>query len=212
MKAIVQLVPRFLMITGIAVMGLVYFTPEVKEMLGTGQKFDFEKILPHVIAGYVPVGLVGILLAGLLFSKLIPPLIEPLHPTLALLPDALLIFPFSAAASVAACLLTPPEKDEILESFCRTVRPWGFWKPVYRKLLDKYPNLKANTDFKRDAFNVAIGIVWQLTLNIIPICLIIGQYRTMWISIVVLAVTSVIMKFTWYDKLGPGDMYMTEDE
>jgi len=33
-----------------------------------------------------------------------------------------------------------------------------------------------------------------------------------WMSIVVLAVTSVIMKFTWYDKLGPGDMYMPEDE
>jgi len=320
--SIVQLVPRFLMITGIAVLGLVYFTPEVKEMLGAGQKFDFEKILPHVIAGYVPVGLVGILLAGLLaafmstfdstinagaayivndvykryispnssqktyvrlgyastialliigvlvglrmqsidqvtkwiaaalyggyvipnllkwhwwrfngygyfagmiagvaggllFSKLIPPLIVPLHPALALLPDALLIFPFivlfSAAASVSACLLTPPENDEVLESFYRTVRPWGFWKPVYQSLLEKYPNLKANTDFRRDAFNVVNGIIWQLTLNIIPICLIIGQYRTMWISIVILAVTSVIMKFTWYDKLGPGDMYMPED-
>jgi uncharacterized protein (DUF486 family) len=33
----------------------------------------------------------------------------------------------------------------------------------------------------------------------------------MWISIVVLAATSVIMKFTWYDKLGPVRMYMTED-
>jgi SSS family solute:Na+ symporter len=320
--SIVQLVPRFLMITGIAVLGLVYFTPEVKEMLGAGQKFDFEKILPHVIAGYVPVGLVGILLAGLLaafmstfdstinagaayivndvykryispnssqktyvrlgyastiallivgifvglrmqsidqitkwiaaalyggyvipnllkwhwwrfngygyfagmiagvagglfFSKLIPPLIERLPPAFGLLPPALLSFPFiivvSALASIIVCLKTPPEKDEVLESFYRTVRPWGFWKPVYQNLLEKYPNLKANTNFRRDAFNVAIGIIWQLTLNIIPICLIIGQYRTMWISIVVLAVTSVIMKFAWYDKLGPGDMYMSED-
>jgi len=321
--SVVQIVPRFLMITGIAVLGLAYFTPEVKQMLGAGQNFDFEKILPHVIAGYVPVGLVGILLAGLLaafmstfdstinagaayivndvykryispnssqktfvrlgyastialliigvivglrmqsidqitkwiaaalyggyvipnllkwhwwrfngygyfagmiagvaggllFSKPVPALIEPLHPSLALLPDAMLTFPFivlfSAAASIAACLLTPPEKDEILESFYRTVRPWGFWKPVYQSLLDKYPNLKANTDFRRDAFNVVIGIIWQLTLNIIPICIIIGQYRTMWISVVIFAVTSVIMKFTWYDKLGPGDMYMPEDE
>ena len=42
--------PRFLMITGIAVLGLVYFSPEVKamfaEMLAAGKdpKFDFEKI------------------------------------------------------------------------------------------------------------------------------------------------------------------------
>jgi SSS family solute:Na+ symporter len=320
--SIVQLVPRFLMITGIAVLGLVYFSPEVKQMLVADGKFDFEKVLPHVIAGYIPVGLVGILLAGLLaafmstfdstinagaayivndvykryispnssqktyvrlsyiatialliigilvglrmqsidqitkwiaaalyggyvipnllkwhwwrfngygyfagmiagvaggllFSKIVPALIEPIHPSLALLPDAMLTFPFivlfSAVASVAACLLTPPEKDEILESFYRTVRPWGFWKPVHQSLLNKYPNLKANTDLPRDAFNVVIGVVWQLTLNIIPICLIIGQYRTMWISIVVLAVTSIIMKFTWYDKLGPGDMFLAED-
>ena len=321
--SIVQLVPRFLMITGIAVLGLVYFSPEVKQMLVIGEGFDFEKILPHVIAGYVPVGLVGILLAGLLaafmstfdstinagaayivndvykryispnssqktyvrlgyastiallvigilvglrmqsidqitkwiaaalyggyvipnllkwhwwrfngygyfagmiagvaggllFSKIVPPCLDTLHPAIALLPDALLIFPFivifSAAASVDACLLTPPEKGEVLESFYRTVRPWGFWKPVHRNLLKKYPNLKANMDLPRDAFNVAIGIVWQLTLNIIPICIIIGQYRTMWISIVVLVITSVIMKFTWYDKLGPGEMYMPEDK
>jgi len=121
------------------------------------------------------------------------------------------IFFFSAAASVVVCLLTPPESDEVLESFYRTVRPWGFWKPVHQKLLGKYPNLKANTDFRRDAFNVTVGIIWQLTLNIIPICIIIGQYRTMWISVVVLAVTSVIMKFTWYDKLGPGDMHIAKD-
>ena len=320
--SIVQLVPRFLMITGIAVLGLVYFSPEVKEVLAVDGKFDFEKILPHVIAGYIPVGLVGILLAGLLaafmstfdstinagaayivndvykryispnssqktyvrlgyastialliigvlvglrmqsidqvtkwiaaalyggyvipnllkwhwwrfngygyfagmiagvaggllFSKLIPPLVEKLPPAFGLLPPALLSFPFiivvSAIASVIVCLKTPPEKDEVLQSFYRTVRPWGFWRPVYRSLLEKYPNLKANDDFPRDAFNVAVGIVWQLTLNIIPICIIIGQYRTMWISVVVLAITSVIMKFTWYDKLGPGEMYMSED-
>ena len=81
-----------------------------------------------------------------------------------------------------------------------------------RKELAKVPNLKANNDLPRDAFNVAVGIIWQLTLNIIPICLIIGQYRTMWISIIVLVVTSVIMKFTWYDTLGPGEMYMTDEE
>jgi hypothetical protein len=92
------------------------------------------------------------------------------------------------------------------------VRPWGFWGPVYRGLLEKHPKLKANTDFGRDAFNVGIGIVWQLMLNVIPICLVIRQFKTMWISIGVLAVTSVIMKFTWYDKLGHGQMYMSDAE
>jgi len=321
--SIVQLVPRFLMITGIAILGLVYFSPQVNQMLETGEKFDFEKILPHVIQGYVPIGLVGILLAGLLaafmstfdstinagaayivndiykryinpnspakkyvrfgylctvlllgisifvglhigsidnltkwiaaalyggyvapnllkwhwwrfngygyfagmiagviaglvFPSFVPSAAERLFPALAPLPDALIAFPviliFSAVASVIVCLKTPPETDEILESFYSTVRPWGFWKPVYDKLVRKYPNLKPNKNFGRDAFNVSIGIVWQLTLNIIPICIVIRQYKTMWISVAVLVVTSIIMKFTWYDKLGPGDMTLQEDE
>jgi hypothetical protein len=33
----------------------------------------------------------------------------------------------------------------------------------------------------------------------------------MWISLDIFAVTSVILKFTWYDWLGPGEMYMTAD-
>ena len=321
--SIVQLVPRFLMITGIAVLGLVYFSPQVNQMLAAGGKFDFEKILPRVIEGYVPVGLVGILLAGLLaafmstfdstinagaayivndiykryinpdsparryvrfsylctvlllatsiivglhissidnltkwiaaalyggyvapnllkwhwwrfngygyfagmiagviagltFPWFVPLAAERLFPALAPLPDALITFPviliFSAVASIVVCLKTPPETDEILESFYSTVRPWGFWKPVYDKLIRKYPNLQPNKNFGRDAFNVSIGIVWQLTLNIIPICIVIRQYKTLWISSVVLVTTSIIMKFTWYDKLGPGDMSLQKDK
>ena len=64
--SIVQLLPRFLMITGIAVLGVVFFTGDVNAMVAGGGSFDFEKILPLVIRDYVPVGLVGIMMAGLL--------------------------------------------------------------------------------------------------------------------------------------------------
>jgi len=298
--SIVQLVPRFLMITGIAVLGLVYFSPQVNQMLGAGEKFDFEKILPYVIRDFVPVGLVGVLLAGLLaafmstfdstvnagaayivndiykryirpdaaakkyvyfgyissvllvvvaivvgmhiksihdittwitfalyggyiapnvlkwhwwrfngygyFAGMIGGVVAAIVPLL-IAPDMnkMYILPFSflagAIASVVVTLRTPPESDAVLGSFYRNVRPWGFWNPVYKKLLEKEPSLKRNEHFWRDAFNVGIGIIWQLTLIIIPICLVMRQYRTMWLAILVLAVTSIIMKFTWYDKL-----------
>ena len=309
--SIVQLVPRFLMITGIAVLGLVYFSPQVNQMLSAGENFDFEKILPYVIKDFVPVGLVGLLLAGLLaafmstfdstvnagaaylvndiykrylnpnaatkryvyfsyfcsvllvllaivigihiksihsitawitfglyggyvapnilkwhwwrfngygyFAGMIGGVIAALVPLL-IAPDLnkMYILPFSLLASTLAsiivCLRTPPEKDEVLESFYRNVRPWGFWKPVHEKLISKNPNLQKNANFRRDAFNVGIGIIWQLTLMVIPICIVIRKYDTLIISIVVLVVTSIIMKFTWYDKLGPGDMYVADDK
>ena len=310
--SIVQLVPRFLMITGIAILGLVYFSPQVNEMLAAGESFDFEKILPMVIRDFVPVGLVGVLLAGLLaafmstfdstvnagaayivndiykryikpdapakryvyfgyvasiflvvlaiiigvfkiesihdittwitfglyggyvapnilkwhwwrfngygyfagmiggiIASLVPLLIWPDMNKMYVLPFSLLV---STVASVIVCLRTHPESDDVLESFYRNVRPWGYWRPVYKKLLQKYPKLQANANFKRDAFNVAIGIIWQLMLMVVPICIVIRNRPLLWLSLAVLAVTSIIMKFTWYDKLGPGDMYMSHDD
>jgi hypothetical protein len=33
----------------------------------------------------------------------------------------------------------------------------------------------------------------------------------MWVSLAVCAVTSLILKFSWYNKLGPGEMYLPND-
>ncbi len=57
------LIPRWLMITSMTVIGIVYLTPQFKASQGT---IDFEMILPYVINNFLPVGLVGFLLAGLL--------------------------------------------------------------------------------------------------------------------------------------------------
>ncbi len=314
--SIVQLFPRFLMITGIAVLGVVFFSPQINQMVGEGLaktgkvKFDFEQILPFVIKDFVPPGLVGILMAGLLaafmstfdstvnagaayvvndiykryirpdapnrryvrmsyvwsvvlviaaiaiglqiknineitkwitgllYAGYIAPNILKWHwwrfngygyfagmvsgiaaallfpylcPWLGKTYALFALLPISTIASVVVCLKTPPDDPRVLQSFYKSVRPWGFWKPVYKSLLEKHPNLRRNANFKRDAFNVAIGIVWQLNLMVIPTCLVIRQYKTMWISIVVLAVTSVIMKFTWYDKLDQKEMYASDD-
>lgn len=57
------LIPRYMLITGLTVLALVYFMPELKAM---GPDIDFEQILPFAIRNYIPQGLVGLLIAGLL--------------------------------------------------------------------------------------------------------------------------------------------------
>ena len=131
----------------------------------------------------------------------------PLHDV----PAFLLILAISFVASVVVCLLTAPESDEVLMSFYRQVRPWGFWEPIYCKCRAQDPTIGRNNDFGHDMFNVAIGLVWQTSLVTSPIYLVIQHWRQMWISLVVCAITSVILKFTWYDRLGPGEMYLTPD-
>lgn len=66
MSGLVSLVlyfPRYLLIGGIAVLALVFYS---EDLAGMGDDVDFEQILPYVINNFVPVGLVGLLLAGLL--------------------------------------------------------------------------------------------------------------------------------------------------
>jgi solute:Na+ symporter, SSS family len=63
--AMVSLAPRFLLIAGITVLGIVFFSPDLAQM---GARVNFEKILPNVLKYNVPVGLKGILIAALLAS------------------------------------------------------------------------------------------------------------------------------------------------
>jgi len=123
----------------------------------------------------------------------------------------LLILAVSLLASMVTCLLTKPESDEVLKSFYRTVRPWGWWGPVFEKCRAENPAFQPNRDFPRDMFNIVVGLVWQTSLVTLPIYFVIQHWTETWISLGVCVVTSAILKFSWYDKLGPGDMYMPQD-
>jgi len=130
-----------------------------------------------------------------------------LHPVLSFM----LILGVSFAASLIACLLTAPEKDDVLKRFYRTVRPWGWWRPVYEKCRAEDPAFERNRDCWRDWSNIALGLVWQTSMVALPIYLVIQQWGRMWLCLAVFAVTSVILKFTWYDRLGRGEMYLSAE-
>ena len=61
--SVVLLVPRYMLITGLTVLALAFFMEELRAM---GSEVDFEQILPFAIKNYVPTGLMGLLIAGLL--------------------------------------------------------------------------------------------------------------------------------------------------
>ena len=52
-----------------------------------------------------------------------------------------------------------------------------------------------------DLTNVAVGIVWQLCLVTLAIYIVLRQWNLAVGIAVVLAATSVYMKFNWFDKL-----------
>jgi solute:Na+ symporter, SSS family len=98
-------------------------------------------------------------------------------------------------------LLTRKEDDATLKKFYRQVRPWGFWKPVERMVMAEDPSFRANRDFLKDMFNIVVGIVWQISLMAFPVFLIIREWPQFYVAIGVMIVTTIILKFTWWDKL-----------
>jgi Na+/proline symporter len=286
-----------MLVAGLTVLALAYFMPQLR---GMGENIDFELILPYALGNFVPIGLLGILMAGLLAAfmstfaatvnaapaylvndiykrfinpnadsktyirmsylcslavvivgigfgffvesintvtqwivnalwggytaanvlkwywwrfngygyfwgmvtgiaaSLITPLIAPISPTI-------YQFPIILVVSLAGCFIgtfaTKPDDMEVLKKFYKQVRPWGFWKPVHELVIAEDPNFKANKNFKRDMFNVVIGTIWQTSLVALPICLVIQEKMYIVYDLVVLVVTSLIMKKNWYDKL-----------
>jgi hypothetical protein len=111
------------------------------------------------------------------------------------------IFVISLIGCVLGSLFTQPESDIVLMRFYMQIRPWGFWKPVVEKIHLYYPDFEPNRNFRRDALNVLVGVTWQTSLVILPIALVIKEYSLLTGALISVAVTSAILKFSWWNKL-----------
>lgn len=292
---VVLFVPRYFMIAGITVLALVFLRGSVT----SGGQIDLEQVLPLVIRDFVPVGIAGLLIAGLLaafmstfsgtinaaaaylvndvYKRYINPVAEVREYILAsyvssvgvvivgcvaglyiltvddavqwivsglwggyaganvlkwywwrlngfgyfagmisgiasalvllALPgvNALHAFPvillISLVGSVAGSLLTKSESEEVLLNFYVRTRPWGWWRPIRDAAMRRDPEFEPNRDFGRDMFNVLIGIVWQTAFVALPIYVVIHAWPAAAVCMVIILVTSTILKSTWYDRL-----------
>ena len=289
---------RYFMIAGFAVLALVFYNQ--LNLTNTSGNIDFEQILPAAISQFVPVGLMGILLAGLIAAfmgtfagtlnatqaylvndiylkfvnpKAAPEKIKSINWIVGLMMvlisfvigfnakdvnDILqwivsaaygsyvvsnvlkwywwrfngsgffwgmvgglvcalsfrFIFPgvldlktfplmlfISGICAILGTYATPPTEENVLKAFYKNVRPWGFWKPIHDKVVAENPGFVGNTDFKRDMFNVLIGVLWQTCLVIFPIYLVLLKTVPFVISVLIALVCTWILKKNWYDKL-----------
>ncbi|WP_435134613.1 sodium:solute symporter family protein [Formosa sp. A9] len=289
---------RYLMIAGFAALALIYY--DKLDLITATGAIDFELILPSAIKQFAPVGLLGLLLAGLLaafmstfagtlnaaqaylindiylkysttnvtsgkiklmnygsgilvvtISIILGFFVEDVNSILQWLVSALFgsyvvanvlkwhwwrfngqgffwgmvagmipalilpaildgvldlyYFPVLLITSILGCLIgtyaAPPTDEATLKSFYTNVRPWGFWKPIQDKLQAENKNLKPNTHFKRDMFNVFIGIVAQTVLVILPMYIIFQQVEPIYISLVLLVICIILLKKYWWNTL-----------
>jgi len=112
-----------------------------------------------------------------------------------------IIFIVSLIGSFVGIFSSEPTDMKTLKSFYRTVRPWGWWGPVFNELKKEENTLNKNTDFWSDMFNCVIGVIWQSSMIVMPIYFVIRDYPKGYIALMVFAITSLILKFTWLDKV-----------
>ena len=301
MSALVSVcqIPRWFMIVGITTLALVYFS---NDLVAMGDNVDFELVLPWVISEFLPVGLVGFVLAGMLaafmstfdstvnagaaylvndvykryfnpnaptglyikasyiasflivgvgiafgfmsesvnsvtqwivsglfggytapnilkwhwwrfngfgyfcgmmagiLAALIMPMALPELSPLNAFPFILIV---SGIAGISGSLMTAPDDEKTLEEFYKNVRPWGFWKPILKKIQSSDANVRKNDNFYRDMFNIFIGMVWQINMVLVPIYLLVYEYTAFTVSLILVIGTTLILKKNWYDKLDP---------
>ena len=110
--------------------------------------------------------------------------------------------------SLVGCLagthLTAPTATETLKSFYRSVRPWGFWGPIREQVEAEDPEFRVNRNCRSDWTNVLVGIIWQTSLVALPIFLVLMQWGSLAVTVVIAAITMVFLKKNWYDKLENG--------
>lgn len=296
--SIILLPIRYSLIVSLTVLGLLYYNEmNLKDAAGA---IDFERILPAVINNFLPVGLVGLLLAGLLgafmstfsgtmnaaqayivndiYLKYVNPaastkkiitmnylvgivvvavgvvlgfFVKDVNSVLQWIVSALyggyiasnvlkwhwwrfnangffygmlagilssmvfsllipsgqllywfpLLFLISLAGSVIGSYATAPADMAVLKSFYSNVRPWGAWEPVKQQVMADDPAFIPNKNFKLNMFNVVIGTIAQLCLTIFPMYLILNQKLPLLVTVVLLGITMMILKRTWWNKL-----------
>ncbi len=111
------------------------------------------------------------------------------------------LFILSLAGSVVGTYAAPPTDKDTLKSFYKTVRPWGWWKPVHEMVLRDDPSFAGNKNFKINMFNVALGMVGQLCLTILPMYVVLWLKLPLLITVVLLVIIMMILKKTWWNRL-----------
>ena len=112
-----------------------------------------------------------------------------------------IIFGFSLLGSFLGTYFAKPTDMKVLKAFYKNVRPWGWWYPVYKALKNEDETIEQNKDFNIDMFNCVIGVIWQSSMIVLPIYLVIRDYPKSIVSFIVFLISSIILKYTWLDRV-----------
>ena len=119
------------------------------------------------------------------------------HPGLDERLQFLLIGSIGLAASVLGAYLTPPTNAAVLRRFYRVTRPFGLWGPLKSVLTDE-ERLNMSREHWQDISAVPFALMWQVTLFLLPMQLVVGAWRAAGITAILWSVGLAGIYFLWY--------------
>ena len=125
-------------------------------------------------------------------------------PDLAELYIFLMILGVGLAGSIVSTYLTSPTDRKVLEHFYRTTRPFGFWGPL-KKTLEGELLEATRREHRNDILAVPFTMLWQVTLFLWPMLLVIQAYRAFWYTFALFGVGLAGMYVLWYRNLPAAD-------
>ena len=112
-----------------------------------------------------------------------------------------LLFFISLLGCLVGTYTAPPTEEAVLKKFYRTVRPWGFWEPIRQKVMAEDPLFSPNKNFRRDMINVALGIIAQCCLTILPMYFVLWEVGPLLMTVLLLVVLVIVLHTTWWKQL-----------
>jgi len=109
----------------------------------------------------------------------------------------------SLIVTTAAGFLNPPADTETLVDFYHRVRPWGLWGPIRKEAVRRGLVAADDREPLFDVINALLAPVFQICLFLAPFYAALKLWRPAAAWTGVLAITAVLLYFTWYRTLPP---------
>jgi Na+/proline symporter len=106
----------------------------------------------------------------------------------------------SFIAAIIGTVLTKPTDDDVLKHFYQTTRPFGLWKP-YKHCLDQTARTQMEHEHRNDLLALPFTLLWQVTLFLIPMQLMIHAYNDFLYTFLIFLVSLLGMYWYWYRRL-----------
>lgn len=107
-------------------------------------------------------------------------------------------------ACIVISLLTEPTSREVLDTFFRETKPFGFWNAV-RDRIDNDVLEPIREENNRNIWGIVLAVPWQLTLFLTTMMFVTKRWPTFFVLLAICTTLSIAIYFVWFRHLPKSD-------